>query len=153
MECSSGSLGSCGTLHLQTSLVTSIKYKGGTWREKDGPQVSSWECVGIYPLGSVQRYGFKRNQWKGLSRSEKSWKAILLRELEEIGVLQLNKENAEMPKCRKSVSEVLQARGPQVCVTTSCPSNAESRVSSLPYLPKQSLPKLQRKTIPIPAFS
>lgn len=38
----------------------------------------------------------------GLYRSEKTWKAILLRELKEIGVIQLNKENAENAQVKQT---------------------------------------------------
>lgn len=62
MEYSLGSPSCFVNLLLQTSLVSSIKYTGGIQREQDGSQVSSWDYVGLYPLGYESRYGSKRNQ-------------------------------------------------------------------------------------------
>lgn len=108
------------------SLVTSIKCRRGIWRTGLSSAVllricryiPSWVCAEIW---------IRKNQWKGLYRSEKIWKAILLRELKEIGVTQLSKENAEMPQWSQPVSEVLQRCGTKAWVTTSLPTSAESR--------------------------
>jgi len=63
----------------------------------------------------------------GLYRSEKSWKAILLRELKEIGVIQLNKENAENAQVKQTRVGVFQACGTETRVTTSSPTKVDSR--------------------------